>query len=40
MDERVTGRRYPVKALKGLQNLCKLTVKSLRTQARDTGSGR
>lgn len=40
MNERVTGRRYPAKALKGFQNLCKLTVKSLRTQARGTGSGR
>ena len=40
MDEQVAGRRHPVKALKGFQNLRKLTVKSLRTQARGTGSGR
>jgi hypothetical protein len=40
MNERVTGGRHPAKALKGFQNLCKLTVKSLRTQARGTGSGR
>lgn len=40
MNERVTGKRYPAKALKGFQNLRKLTVKSLRTQARGTGYGR
>ncbi|RWL85481.1 MAG: hypothetical protein EOR67_09975 [Mesorhizobium sp.] len=40
MNERVTGRRHPAKALKGFQNLRKLTVKSLQRQARGTGSGR
>jgi hypothetical protein len=40
MNERVTGRRHPAKALKGFQNLRKLTVKSLQTQARGTGYGR
>ncbi|MBZ9868839.1 hypothetical protein LB515_25985 [Mesorhizobium sp. CA15] len=39
-NEQVTGRRHPVKALKGFQNLRKLTVKSLQRQARGTGSDR
>ncbi|MBZ9847096.1 hypothetical protein LB565_03720 [Mesorhizobium sp. CA14] len=40
MNERVTGRRYPAKALKGFQNLRKLTVKNLQRQARGAGFGR